>query len=267
MKKWTTLAFAVILAFTIAGCASQSGGASGGGAAGKTYMFASDATYAPMEYMDKDKIVGFDIDFLAEVMKEAGLKYEVKNVNWDTMLESVKQGTEYQAGISSISITDDRKKSYDFSVPYFESTNMILVKADSTVKSATDLKGKKIAVQSGTTADDLMTGIMGQGNSDLKKFDSNAVALLEMEKGGADAVVADIAIIREYVKNHPDKKLKAVADTANFKPEYYGLAFPKGSDLKAKLDPAIKKVIDNGTYAKLYKKWFGEDPNISNLGK
>jgi glutamine transport system substrate-binding protein len=262
MKKWTVMLVAIVLILSLMGCASN-----GTGGSGQKVLVASDATYSPMEYMDKDKMTGFDIEFLAEVMKEAGINYEVKNVAWDALLESVKQGTEYKAGISSITITDERKQSYDFSIPYFESINMILVKEDSPVKSADDLKGKKVGVQGGTTADELMTKVMGTGNADLKKFDSNAVALLEMEKGGVEAVVADIAVVREYVKNHPDKKLKSIPDTKNFVPEYYGIAFPKGSDLKAKVDPAIKKLIDNGSYAKLFKKWFGEDPNVANLQK
>ncbi|SFI76870.1 polar amino acid transport system substrate-binding protein [Paenibacillus sp. UNC496MF] len=274
MKKRVTLGIiTLITAVLLSGCGAKNeapannaadNGTAGGGDE-TTYQFASDASYRPMEYMDKDELKGFDIDFIAAVMKEAGLKYKVSNVGWDAMLESVKQGTEYQAGLSSISITDDRAQTYDFSMPYFESVNVIMVKEDSDIKSAGDLKGKKVAVQSGTTADILMTKIMGEGNTDLKRFDSNAVALLEMDQGGADAVVADIAIVRDYIKGNPDKKYKEVQDTTNFTPEYYGIAYPKGSELKAKLDPAIKAIIENGTYAELYKKWFDEEPNTAAL--
>ncbi|WP_426449630.1 basic amino acid ABC transporter substrate-binding protein [Paenibacillus sp. S-38] len=247
--------------------APGSGTSTGSGAAGGevTYKIATDASYAPMEYMDKDKITGFDIDFLAEVMKEAGLKYEVTNVGWDTMLESVKQGKEYQAGISSVSITDERKQTYDYSIPYFESTNMILLKEGSTVKSAEDLKGKKVAVQGATTADTIMSGILGKDSTDLKRFESNALALMELESGGVEAVVADIAIVREYIKNNPGKKFQSVRDEKNFEAEYYGILYPKGSELKAKLDPAVKKVLENGKFAEVYKKWFGEEPNVKKL--
>ncbi|MFC4811495.1 basic amino acid ABC transporter substrate-binding protein [Paenibacillus sp. GCM10023250] len=275
MKKRVTLGIVTLItAVLLSACGAKNeapannaanNGSTAGGGDETTYQFASDASYRPMEYMDKDELKGFDIDFIAAVMKEAGLKYKVSNVGWDAMLESVKQGTEYQAGLSSISITDDRAQTYDFSMPYFESVNVIMVKEDSDIKSATDLKGKKVAVQSGTTADILMTKIMGEGNTDLKRFDSNAVALLEMDKGGADAVVADIAIVRDFIKSNPDKKYKEVQDTTNFTPEYYGIAYPKGSELKAKLDPAIKAIIENGTYAELYKKWFDEEPNTAGL--
>ena len=231
----------------------------------ETIKVATDASYAPMEFMDLDKVSGFDIDFLAAVMAEAGVKYEVTNIGWDTLLESVKQGTEYKAGISAVSITDERKQTYSFSIPYFESTNMIMVKEGSTIKSATDLKDKTVAVQNGTTADILMSKIMGQNSTNLKKFDSNTLALLELDNGGADAVVADIAVVREYIKNNPTNKLVGITDNTNFNSEYYGLIYPKDSDLKAKIDPAIQTVIDNGKYAEIYQKWFGTAPDLTNL--
>jgi glutamine transport system substrate-binding protein len=231
----------------------------------KTYVFATDAQYAPMEYMDKDKVAGFDADFLEVVAKEANLKYELKNVGWDTLLESVKSGTEYDAAISSVSITDERKQTYDFSAPYFESTNMILTKEGSPIKSALDLKDKTVGVQGSTTADTLMTELMGKGNSKVKKYDSNAVALMDLEQGGVDAVVADMAVVTEYVRNNPDKKFNSIMDIENFGSEYYGILLPKGSELKAKLDPAIKKVLENGKYAELYKKWFDKDADTAKL--
>ncbi|TKJ91093.1 basic amino acid ABC transporter substrate-binding protein [Paenibacillus sp. CFBP13512] len=231
----------------------------------ETIKVATDASYAPMEFMDLDKVSGFDIDFLAAVMEEAGLKYEVTNIGWDTLLESVKQGTEYKAGISAVSITDERKETYAFSIPYFESTNMIMVKEGSNIKSATDLKDKTVAVQNGTTADILMSKIMGQNSTNLKKFDSNTLALLELDNGGADAVVADIAVVSEYIKNNPNNKLVGITDNTHFNSEYYGLIYPKDSDLKAKIDPAIQTVIDNGKYAEIYQKWFGTAPDLTNL--
>ncbi|WP_025698571.1 transporter substrate-binding domain-containing protein [Paenibacillus forsythiae] len=281
-NKWIVSALIAILVLAIAGCGSDNANnassgsntgnantaentGSGGNAAEEVIKFASDASYAPMEYMDKDTIKGFDIDFIAAVMEEAGMKYEVVNTGWDTMLTSVEQGTEYQAGLSAVSITDKRKLTYDFSVPYFESTNMILVKEGSDIKSALDLKDKTVAVQTATTADELMTKIMGVGNTKLKRYDSNTVAMMDLDSGGADAVVADIAIVKEYIKNNPKMKLVGIKDTPNFGSEYYGILYPKGSELKAKLDPAIQKVIENGKYEEIYKKWFGEAPDLTNL--
>ncbi|GLX67342.1 basic amino acid ABC transporter substrate-binding protein [Paenibacillus glycanilyticus] len=265
-KRLSVIVAAGILIMTMAACGANKEDSSGGdGNSGKVYKFATDAAYAPMEYMDKDKITGFDADFLKAVMDEAGLKYTITNTGWDSMLTEVQSGSTYDAGISSVSITPEREESYDYSIPYFESTNMIMVKEDSTIASAADLKGKKVAVQGSTTADTLMSGIMGSDNTDLKRFDSNAVAMLELDSGGVDAVVADIAIVREYMKNNPERKLKGILDTASFGSEFYGILLPTGSELKAKLDPAIKKVLENGKYTEIYKQWFGEEPNVDNV--
>jgi glutamine transport system substrate-binding protein len=261
-KAWSLALVAMFVLLVTSGCGQKE---KSGGSAPKVYKFATDATYAPMENMDKDKIVGFDIDFLAAVMEEAGLEYTISNVGWENMLESVKNGNEYDGGISSISINDDRKQSYDFSIPYFESTNMILVKEGSDIKTALDLKDKKVAVQGSTTADILMTGILGEGNTALKRFDSNALALLELASNGVDAVVADIAIVQEYVKNNPDKKFIGILDRENFDSEFYGIAFPKGSELKAKLDPAIKTVLESDKYKEIYAKWIGGDVDTSSV--
>lgn len=270
-RSMWVLVLTVVIAMIAAGCGGDGGKTTSGGdnanggEQSKVYRFATDANYAPMEFMDKDKITGFDIDFLAAVMEEAGLEYEVTNTGWDTMLTSVLQGTEYDAGISSVSITEDRKQSYDYSVPYFESTNMILVKEGSPITNATDLKDKKVGVQVSTTAEKLMIDIMGNGNTDLKRFDTNTLALMELDGGGVDAVVADNAILQDYVKNNPDKKFVAVPDPVNFSSEFYGILLPKGSKLKDKLDPAIKAVIENGKYTEIYKQWFGEEPNTDNV--
>lgn len=265
MKKRIIMsAFVALMLVALVGCGSNNGNG-GKDAAGEKIKFASDASYAPMEFMDTDTIKGFDIDFIKAVMEEAGMDYDVTNTGWDTMLSSVKQGTEYQAGLSSVSITDERKETYDYSIPYFESTNMIMVKEGSDIKNALDLKDKVVAIQGATTADDLMSGIMGVDNGNLKRFDSNAVALMELNAGGADAVVADIAIVREYMKNNPDQKFVGILDPENFGSEYYGILYPKGSELKAKLDPAIKKVLENGKYTEIYKTWFGEEPNLDNV--
>lgn len=267
MKKRRLLpaAAGLALALVVAACGAKDNDNGGESASDKVYTIATDATYPPMENMDKDKIVGFDIDFLAAVMEEAGLKYELKNIGWDALLASLEAGAEFDGAISAMTITDERKQSFDFSLPYFESTNMILVKEDSPIRSALDLKGKKVAVQGGTTAETLMTGIMGEGNADLKRFESNALALMELEGNGVDAVVADVAVVQDYVKKHPDAKFKGVLDRTNFVSEFYGIALPKGSELKAKLDPAIKKVLESDKYKDIYGEWIGGEPDMTGV--
>jgi polar amino acid transport system substrate-binding protein len=98
--------------------------------------------------------------------------------------------------------------------------------------------------------------LFGKNNDNLKKFENNNLAILQLKAGGADAVVADNTVIETYVKNNPKDNFKFIEDDGAFANEFYGLMLPKGSKLKADLDKGIKKVIDDGTYEKLYKKWF-----------
>jgi glutamine transport system substrate-binding protein len=235
-----------------------------GGEEKKTLRVVTDAAYAPFEYQDKGKIVGFDVDFINEVAKEAGYKIDIVNVGWDPVFVEI-EGKLADIGISSITINDDRKQTYDFSLPYFLSTNKILVPEDSAIQSAEDLKGKVVAVQKGTTGQEAVEAIMGANHKDIKKFDDNNLAIMELLSGGADAVVADNGVIESYAKNNPDQKLVVRGDSATFAAEYYGLMFPKGSELKEEFDAAIKTIIENGTYTKIYKEWFGQEPDLETI--
>jgi glutamine transport system substrate-binding protein len=230
----------------------------------KTLRVVTDAAYAPFEYQDKGEIVGFDIDFIKAVAKEAGYELDIEHVGWDPVFIEIGQKNA-DIGISSITINDERKETYDFSLPYFLSTNKILVPEDSAIQSASDLVGKVVAVQKGTTGDAAVEGILGKNHKDIKKFDDNNLAILELINGGSDAVVADNGVIESYAKNNPDQKLVVKGDSTTFAAEYYGLLFPKGSELKAELDAAIKTVFENGTYSEIYNEWFGMDPDLETI--
>ncbi|MTT33337.1 transporter substrate-binding domain-containing protein [Terrilactibacillus sp. BCM23-1] len=268
MKKFSALAFilAIILILSACGSSQDSSGDSKKGSSEpkKTLKVGTDASYAPFEYMDKGKITGFDVDFLKAVMKEAGYKYNLVNVGWDPLFVELKNKTS-DLGISAITINDERKQTYDFSKAYFLSTNEILVPENSKIKSAADLKGKRIAVQSGTTGQEAVEKLIGKNNKNIKKFKQNTLAIQELIHGGADAVVADNTVVEDYAKNNPNQKLKVIADKKAFAPEYYGLMFPKGSKLKPTFDKAIETLYDNGTYEKIYKKWFKVKPDVANL--
>lgn len=226
----------------------------------------TDAAYAPFEYLKEGKIVGFDVDLIAAVMKEAKLDYELKNTGWEPLFASLKSD-QVQAGISAITINDKRQETYDFSVPYFESINKILTKEGSSIKSVDDLKGKKVSVQNGTTGQDALEKKFGKADTNVKKYENNVLAIQALINGEVEAVVADNTVVDEYAKNNPDKKLSVVNDKKNFESEFYGIAFPKDSKNKEKVDKALSAIIENGTYTKIYKKWFKVEPNLDALKK
>lgn len=232
----------------------------------KTLRVVTDAAYAPFEYMDKGDIVGFDIDFITAVAKEAGYEVKIEHVGWDPIFVEI-EGKQADLAVSAVTINDERKQSYDFSSPYFLSTNKILVKEGSPIKSAEDLKGKVVAVQNGTTGQEAAESILGKNSPSLKKFENNVLAIQELLAGGADAVVADNTVVEEYAKNNPQDKLIVIEDADAFEAEFYGILFPKGSKLVKEFDEALQAIFDNGTYTKVYEEWFGSKPDLDKLQK
>lgn len=269
MKKLSLVSFLLVFSMLLSACGTSEQSNSNGSDEGtseekKTLRVVTDAAYAPFESMDGDKIVGFDVDFVNAVAEEAGFEVEIVNVGWDPLFVEVKDKIA-DFGMSAITINDDRKQTYDFSHPYFLSTNKILVPEGSDIKSAADLKGKVVAVQNGTTGQEAVEGLLGANNKDIKKFENTVLAIMELKGGGADAVVADNTVVEEYAKNNPGDKLVVIEDTGAFEAEYYGLMLPKGSELKSELDEAINAIYENGTYAEIYKEWFGTEPDVENL--
>ncbi|MBZ5200656.1 transporter substrate-binding domain-containing protein [Planomicrobium chinense] len=270
MGKLSKLGFLLmlVLAMFLAACGSnepESNAANGesGGKEKKTLRIVTDGAYAPMEYMDGGKVVGFGVDFAKAIVAEAGYEPNIEVIGWDPIFAEI-EGKTADMAVSSITINDERKETYDFSVPYYLSTNKILVPKDSDVASGADLKGKKIAVLNGSTGQEVAEKIVGENSRDILKFADNNLAIQELLAGGADAVIADNTIVEYYTKMNPEQNLKAVEDDS-FADEFYGVLFPKGSDLKPEIDEAINAVFESGKYAEIYEQWFGAQPDIETL--
>ena len=262
MKKWM-LSLTLLCAFMVvlAGCGSSDDSS---GEEKKTLKVLTNAAYAPMEYMDKDNVVGFDVDFIKAVAEEAGYELDIKHIGWDPLFVEM-ESKNADVAISSITIREDRLKKFEFSVPYYRSTNKILVSEDSDVKSADDLKDKVISVQQGTTGDFIATDLLGKTSTKVKRFEENTLAIMELIQNGADAVIADMPVLEAYAKSNPDEKLKVVTDES-FDAEYYGVMFPKGNtELQKEFNEAINTLFENGTYEKIYEEWFGNKPDIEDL--
>lgn len=267
MKKFLFFSLMLVLVFVVSACGTSSNKENNSAEQTdekKKLRIVTDAAYAPFEYMDKGEIVGFDVDFVNAVAKEAGYDVEIVHIGWDPIFVEIEDKIADLA-VSAITINDDRKQTYDFSVPYFLSTNKILVPENSDIKSASDLKDKVVAVQNGTTGQEAVEKLLGKNNKNIKKFENTTLAIMELINGGADAVVADNTVIEEYAKNNPDQKLVVIDDPNSFEKEFYGLMFPKGSELVEEFSNAINKIYENGTYTKIYNEWFGVDPDIETL--
>lgn len=267
IKKMIMAGLATVLvcsAVALAGCGSDS--AATGSNDGKTLNVITHANWNPFEYMDKGQIVGFDIELMQAVAKEAGYTANIKDVGWEAIFQQI-QGKSADAAISGITATDERKQTFAFSLPYFVSKEAILVPEDSDITSIKDIqdKGKTVSVQNGSTAQVALEKILGKNDPNIKKTTISDQMLLG---GQVDAMAGDETSILKIMQAHPDKKLKIVYDDQAFQPEYFSIMYPKDSkEVKEKLDAALKKVIDSGKYAEIYKKWFKKDPNIDELKK
>ena len=226
-------------------------------AAAKVYAVGTDAAYAPFESQnEKGEIVGFDIDVVTAVAKKAGIEVKFVNTPWEGIFNTLAQG-DRDLLVSSITITDERKQTMDFSSPYFDAAQLIAVKQNSKIAKFDDLKKLKVGVQTGTTGDEVVSKLQGKTSTNIKRFESTPLALKELEAGGVDAVVADNGVVINYVTNNSGGKFKTVSDPA-FAPEQYGLAVKKGNaELLAKLNKGLADIKADGSYDALFAKYFG----------
>ena len=159
--------------------------------------------------------------------------------------------------ISAMTITDERKKAVNFSLPYYLSGQSVAVKTDNKdIKGFDDLKGKKLGVQISTTGAEEARKVP---NAKVTDYNTINEAFLALKSGAVDAVVNDFPVSAYFVKNNTAKDVMIVGDLKTS--EHYGIAFPKkNTELKDTFDKALKTLKENGKYAEIYKKWFGADP-------
>jgi polar amino acid transport system substrate-binding protein len=223
----------------------------------KKFVIASDATWPPMEFLDESKnIVGFDVDLIAAIAKDQGFEYELKNTAWDGIFAGLEGGA-YDAILSSVSITDERKAKYDFSDPYLGANQAVVVRADDTaIKSEADLAGKTIGAQIGTTGAFEIDKVKAADKITEKTYDEIGLAFADLANGRIAGVVCDNPTAAQYaLQNDTYKgKLKIVGD--RFTEEYYGVAVKKGNaKVLDVLNAGLKKVLDSGANKAIEDKW------------
>jgi polar amino acid transport system substrate-binding protein len=228
--------------------------------AAKVYMVGTDAAYAPFESQnEKGEIVGFTVDVVTAVAAKGGFEVKFVNTPWEGIFNALGQGDRDMLA-SSITITDERKQTMDFSSPYFDAVQLIAVKDNSKVQKFNDLKKLKVGVQTGTTGDEVVTKMLGKNSTNVKRFESTPLALKELESGGVDAVVADNGVVIHYVANNTTAKFRTVADSS-FAPEQYGFAVKKGNtELLEKINKGLADIKADGSYDQIYAKTFGAPP-------
>lgn len=221
----------------------------------KKIVFGSDASFPPMEFVDAQKnIVGFDVDMIKAVAKAAGFEAEVKNVAWDGIFAGLAAG-EYDGILSSVTITDERKGTMDFSTPYVNAGQVIIVpKTTEGVSKPEDLAGKVVGVQISTTGDIAVGKIAGVKQK--KTYDEIGLAVEDLSIGRLEAVVVDSPIAANYVLQNDKYKAVLKIVGAPFTDEYYGIAVKKGNKkILDQVNKGLAAIQKDGTLDKLKAQW------------
>lgn len=222
----------------------------------KSITIATDATWPPMEYIDANKeLVGYSVDYMKAAAEAAGYEVKIINAAWDGIFAGLLN-QQYDAICSSVTITEERKKTMDFSNPYFTVRQAIIVPKDSPVKTMEDLKGKRAGSQISTTGTFAINRTPGVQSV---TFDEVGLAVEDLFIGRIDAVVCDDAVAANFIMENEKYKtrLKIAAVLSNPEDEeHYGVAVRKGqTDLLAEINRGIEGVKASGKEKELIEKW------------
>lgn len=224
---------------------------------GETYIVATDITFAPFEFQDAEgKFVGIDIDLLNEIAANQKFNVTVKPLGFDAALQAV-QANQADGVIAGMSITDARKKVFDFSDPYFESgVQMAVLDDNEDIKSYEDLRGKRVAVKNGTQGAEFAESIKDKYGFSTVYFADSASMFEEVKTGNSQAVFEDYPVLNYNIQQ--GSGFKTV--TPKEKGASYGFAVNKGrnAELLSKFNAGLKELKQSGRYDEIVEKYLGE---------
>ena len=260
-------ALVLAIALILVGCSAGTEETFEGGAPGETtgpvsvvdeeITVASNMAYPPFEFSPRGGPQGFDIDLMNEIAERAGFEVEYENTRFDNLIRGLDTDL-FDAAISAMTITPERQQQVDFSDPYFNVDQCLLVTSYSDVESVDDLADATVGVQLGTTgqteAQELINaGTIKQGRT----FRTIEEAFAALQSGQVKGVIYDIAVAQDAVeKSEGELRMVEAIPTG----EQYGIAFPKDSDFVEPVNEALAEIKADGTYEEIYERWIGVPP-------
>ena len=222
----------------------------------KQLTVATEPAFPPFEVQaGNGELEGFDIDVINAIGKAANFNVQFQSLPFDGIIPALQSKT-VDAAISSITITPERLNTISFSQPYFKAGLAIAVRSNNTdITNFDSLKNKKIAVQIGTTGAKKAQSIPGV---QIRTFDSAPLALQELFNGNVDAVINDAPVTLYALKTGNLQGIKVVSQLLT--EEYYGIATAKNSPNLKAINQGLTSILNNGTYAQIYQKWFNTQP-------
>lgn len=275
MKKFAILAALLLLCVGLFGCESQpaSSTAQSGGAddsfvkvqqAGKLVLGLDDA-FPPMGFRDEDNnIVGFDVDLAQAVCEELGVELECQPIDWNSKEQELNTG-KIDCIWNGMSINAQRKEEMNLSQPYLDNHMSLVVRTGEGIESPADMAGKKLGIQGGSSAADVLKEDTAFNDSlaEVVEFKDNLTALMDLEAKGVDAVLVDDVVAKYYIAQNA-RNFTILSDA--MLTEEYAIGFRKNDiALTDKVNEAMDTLAKNGKLAEISTKWFGSD--ISKIGK
>ena len=252
MKKFTAFALALVMALgLLASCGSSNSdkntpaGDDVSDAAKTKLVVATSPDFPPFESLEGGEVVGIEVDILNKIAEKMGMELDIQQMDFDSVIPGVQAG-KFDVGMSGITVTDKRKENVDFSSVYFMAAQAIVVADGSSITGKADLEGKKVSVQTGTTAEEYC---MGNGYEVLA-FTANNDAAAALTAGKVDAWVVDnevaLAMALELGLTVLDEAMTS---------EPYAFALQKGSDLLAPFNEALDALLTDGTIEQIFQQY------------
>ena len=252
MKKLLALALAGAMMLSAVACGSKEDTTSGDSAK-DTITFGTNAEFPPFEFVTSQGTIGefdgIDMALAKQIGEDMGKEAKINNMEFDSLLLALDNG-QVDAVIAGMTVTDERKEAYDFSTPYYTATQVMIVKEDSDIQKASDMKDKKIVVIQGYTGETCVKDL----GYEYEAFKKGTEAVMELVNGKCDVVVIDSATAEKFVGDN--EGLKIVEDPDTFEAEEYAIAVKKGNtELLNQINASIQKMLDNGTVSELSAKY------------
>ena len=224
-------------------------------------VIATSPDFPPFESLGEDgEVVGIEVDILKKICEELGVEMVIEQMDFESVLPGVQAG-KYDVGMSGISITEKRQKNALFTDPYCLAAQAIVVVEGSSIAGKADLEGKKISLQTGTTAESFCM----ENGYDVSSFAANNDAETALVKGKVDAwVIDDLTAADMVAAYNAENETKLVILSEAMTTEPYAFAFKQGSDdLVAKINEILSALVADGTVAELFTQY--EAPYTSPL--
>lgn len=264
MKRIFQVSIVLLLLFVVSACGDKTASGSDDGNSltkveeSGVLRVGFEGTYPPFNYLaDDDEYTGFDVDIANELADRLGVEAEFIATKWDSLIGGIK-ADKFDVIISQMTVTEERKKSVDFTDPYVVTGSVLITREDTNdISVLEDIKGKKVGVGGGTTFEEVANSVEG---ADVVLYKAVTDYITDLTNKRLDVIINDQLLMSYNIKEE-GLPVKIVSDILN--KDEIGMAVKKDSDeLVEKLNQELTNMKEDGTYEEIYKRWFDSEPLI-----